>query len=79
MRQVLGYLQHHNGSVTRQTQGVNPTSSRSTSADNNNGVGVKADTLCSTGANVKVNPIEEALWTTDQQSHPGDYEPWTCK
>ena len=27
-------------------RGVNPTSSLSTSEDNNNGVGVKADTLC---------------------------------
>ena len=56
-------------------RGANPTYSRSTSEDNNNGVGVKADTLCSTGANVKVNTIAEALWTTDQQSHPGDNEP----
>ena len=55
-------------------RGVIP-ASRSTSEDNNNGVGVKADTLCSTGANVKVSTIAEALWTTDQQSHPGDYEP----
>ena len=47
----------------------------STSEDNNNGVGVKVDTLCSTGANVKVNTIAEAFWTTDQQSHPGNYEP----
>ena len=58
---------------------VNPASSMSTSEDNNNGVGVKVDTLCSTGANVKVNTIAKALWTTDQQSHPGDHEPWTCK
>ena len=58
-------------------RGVNPTFSRSTSEDNNNEVGVKADTVCSTGANVKVNTIAEAFWTTDQQSHPGDYEPWT--
>ena len=58
-------------------RGVNPTFSRSTSEDNNNGAGVKADTLCSTGANVKVSTIAEAFWTTDQQSHPGDYEPWT--
>ena len=58
---------------------VNPASSMSTSEDNNNGVGVKVDTLCSTGANVKVNTIAEALWTTDQQSHPGDHEPWTCE
>ena len=57
-------------------KGVIPVS-RSTSEDNNNGVGVKADTLCSTGANVKVNTIAEALGTTDQQSHPGDHEPWT--
>ena len=41
----------------------------SASEDNNNGVGVKVDTLCSTGANVRVNTIAEALWTTDQQSH----------
>ena len=47
-------------------RGVNPTSSLSTSEDNNNGVGVKADTLCSTGTNVKENTIAEALWTTDQ-------------
>ena len=48
----------------------------STSEDNNNGVGVKADTLCSTGANVKVNTIAaEAFWTTDQKSHPSDKEP----
>ena len=52
-------------------RGVNPASSMSTSEDNN--------TLCSTGANVKVNTIAEALWTTDQQSHPGDHEPWTCE
>ena len=39
----------------------------STSEDNNNGVGVKADTLCITGANAT-----EAFWTTDQHSHPGD-------
>ena len=32
----------------------------STSEDNNNGVGVKADTLCVTGANVKVNTIGPA-------------------
>ena len=57
-------------------RGVNP-ASRSTSEDNNNEVGVKADTLCSPGANVKVNTMAEALWTTDQQSHPGFYEPWT--
>ena len=51
----------------------------STSEDNNNGVGVKADILCGTGANVKVNTIAtEAFWTTDQQSHPGNKEPWTC-
>ena len=42
----------------------------STSEDNNNGVGVKADTLCITGANAT-----EAFWTTDQHSHPGDKEP----
>ena len=60
-------------------RGVNPASSMSASEDNNNGVGVKADTLCSTGANVKVNTIAEALWTTDQQSHPGDHKPWTCE
>ena len=48
----------------------------STSEDNNNGEGVKADTLCSTGANVKVNTIAtEAFWTTDQHSHPGNKEP----
>ena len=57
-------------------RGVNP-ASRSTREDNNNGVGVKADTVCSTGANVKVNTIAEAIWTMDQQSHPGYYEPWT--
>ena len=45
----------------------------STSEDNNNGVGVKADTLCITGSNAT-----EALWTTDQQSHPGNKEHWTC-
>ena len=61
--------------MTRQDIGVNPTYSRSTSEDNNNGVGVKADTLSSTGANVKGNTIAEALWTTDQQSHLGDNEP----
>ena len=44
-------------------RGVNPTHSRSTSEDNNNGVGVKADTLCSTRATVKVNTIGPAsLW-----------------
>ena len=37
-------------------RGVNPTS-RSTNEDHNIGVGVKADTVCSTGANVKVNTI----------------------
>ena len=50
-------------------RGVNPASSMSASEDNNNGVGVNVDTLCSTGANVRVNTIAEALWTTDQQSH----------
>ena len=60
-------------------RGVNPASSMSASEDNNNGVGVKVNTLCSKGANVKVNTIPQALWTTDQQSHPGDHEPWTCK
>ena len=39
---------------------------------------VSKQTLCSTGANVKVNTIAtEAVSTTDQQSHRGDYEPWT--
>ena len=48
----------------------------STSKDNNTGVGVKADTLCGTGANVKVKTIAtETFWTTDPQSHPGDKEP----
>ena len=42
----------------------------STSEDNNNGVDVKADTLCGTGANAT-----EAFWATDQQSHPGNKEP----
>ena len=57
-------------------RGVNPVCSMSTSEDNNNGVGVKADTLCSTGANVKVNRIATEIFrTTDQQSHPSDKEP----
>ena len=48
----------------------------STSEDNNNGVGVKADTMCITGTNAKVNPIATvAFWTTDQHSHSGDKEP----
>ena len=51
-------------------RGVNPACSMSTSEDNNNGVGVKADTLCIAGTNTT-----EAFWTTDQQSHPGDKEP----
>ena len=42
----------------------------SASEDNNNGVGVKADTLCITEANAT-----EAFWTTDQHSHPGNKEP----
>ena len=63
----------NNGNLTRQDTGVNPACRMSTSEDNNNGVGVKADTLCITGSNAT-----EALWTTDQQSHPGNKEPWTC-
>jgi hypothetical protein len=74
MRQVLEIQQCEFDKARH--RGVNPVCSMSTSEDNNNGVGVKADTLCSTGANVKVNTIAtEAFWTTDQQSHPGDKEP----
>ena len=47
-------------------RGVNPTYSRSTS-EGNNGVGVKADTLCSTRATVKVNTIGPAsLWRENE-------------
>ena len=62
---------NNNGSLTRlDTEVLIQPANMSTSEDNNNGVGVKADTLCITGANAT-----EAFWTTDQQSHPGNKEP----
>ena len=54
---------------------VSPTSSMSTSPDNNTGVGLKADILCRIALNFKGNTIAtEVLWDTDQQSRPCDNE-----
>ena len=49
----------------------------STSKDNNNGVGVKADILCSTGATAKVKTkAKEALQTRNHTQVI--MSPWTC-
>ena len=45
MRQVLEWLETTMGVDQARHRGVNPACSMSTSEDNNNGVGVKADTV----------------------------------